>query len=248
MNHRRQPFDATSYWQSRHSQRVGLEATGTLGAPLAWQRWMYRGKVRAFDHALAAAGFDLRGARALNFGCGTGFFEDHWEQQGAAQTAGIDVVESVIEELRRNYPYRRYLCGNLGVDPGLAEGLGLFNLVTAIDVLYHVVAEDQLDNILSALVNRIDVDGLFLFTDALVDKEPDRHVRFRSLESWHGRLARHAMQIVAHEPVFLFQNRPTRLTRIAPAAFGSIAYFADSLLLHRAPRFANNFLILCRRA
>ena len=71
-----QAFDVEQYWRERHGKLGGLRATGTLGAPLGWQEWLYRGKVRAYLRGFRSVGFTLQGCSALNFGCGVGYFED----------------------------------------------------------------------------------------------------------------------------------------------------------------------------
>ena len=77
-----QKFDVVHYWNKRHRNLEGLRATGTLGAPLGWQKWLYRGKLRAYLRGLRTVGFSLNGCSALNFGCGHGYFEDAWESLG----------------------------------------------------------------------------------------------------------------------------------------------------------------------
>jgi 2-polyprenyl-6-hydroxyphenyl methylase/3-demethylubiquinone-9 3-methyltransferase len=123
--------------------------------PEAWQRWLYRAKERAYRKLLARQNVSLDGARVLDFGCGTGFFEDLWESAGAREVAGIDIVPDAIAALAAAHPGRRYVCADLATDPSPLASLGSFNVVTAIDVLYHVIDDDALGRILDALFARL---------------------------------------------------------------------------------------------
>lgn len=240
-------FDAEGYWRARHAKLKGLEATGTLRGPAAWQRWLYQGKLRAYKSALSKVGFSMSGTRTLNFGCGTGYFEDAWEAMGAVTTAGIDVVESVVAELQGRHPQRRYFCGNLASDPSLADMLGTYDFVTAIDVLYHIVSAEQLQRTIDMLLSRTERGGLFMFTDALRDFSPAPHVRFRSLSAWQRLLEDRGARIVHWQPVFVLQNRPGILSRAIPSTAGRFTYWADGILNRLPGAPANNYVLLCRR-
>lgn len=54
--------------------------------------------------ALRAAGVTLAGARVLDVGCGSGYFAHRLLEWGAAEAAGIDLMEPRVEEARRRYP------------------------------------------------------------------------------------------------------------------------------------------------
>lgn len=241
------PFDVAGYWGRRHKALAGLRATGTLGAPASWQRWLYKGKMRAYLRGFGAVGFRLSGSRVLNFGCGNGYFEDQWESHGAALTSGIDIVEDVINDLRARFPDRIYRSGDLAEQPELLSGLGQFDMVTALDVLYHVVDDRAVERVVGRLSDCLSEQGWFLFTDALADSRPAQHVRFRGLGFWQSALRASRLEVVHREPVFILQNRPGRIAAIAPPLAGSLAYWGDSLLSRIAPHRANNFAIFCRR-
>jgi SAM-dependent methyltransferase len=240
-------FDAVSYWSKRHRALAGLRATGTLGAPVGWQEWLYKGKLRAYLRGFHTIGFSLRGCRALNFGCGTGYFEDAWESLGAGDTAGIDIVDDVIISLKASHPTRSYRAGDLANEPGLIADIGTFDLVTALDVFYHVLDDQALGRIVSTLSGCLAESGYFLFTDALVEATPAQHVKFRSYDYWEQMLRFNGLQIVHREPVFIVQNRPGRLARLAPRSLGALAYCVDLPLSRLVPERANNFAVFCTR-
>jgi len=240
-------FDAARYWRKRHERYGDLRATGTLGAPVSWQRWLYRGKLRAYQRAFHAAGVSIEGARVLNFGCGHGYFENVWESLGAKHTAGIDLVEEVINVLSAQYPNRTYRAGNLADDADLIAGLGQFDLVTAIDVFYHVIDDAELERVISRLAETVQEGGCLFFTDALTDRQTAPHVKFRPIRFWKEVLSKYDFSLVHQEPVFVLQNRPTLLSRLAPRTTGAIAYWLDVPLTRLFPLRANNFALVARR-
>lgn len=215
--------------------------------PDAWQVWLYRAKSRAFRELLARNGVVLAGAAALDFGCGTGFFEDLWERAGAREVAGIDIAANAIERLSRAHPPRRYVCADLAADPAATAGLPLYDLVTAIDVLYHLVDDAALAIVLDRLLALVKPRGAFVFSDALVDTAPGAHVRFRGLAWWQHALAQRGFAIADREPVAYIHNRPSLAARLLPNVVGAAQYYADVLARRVAPTRANNWAVLARR-
>ena len=196
---------------------------------------------------LRTVGFSLNGCSALNFGCGHGYFEDAWESLGARYTAGIDIVDDVIERLKTKHPGREYRAGDLASAPGLIADLGPFDLVTALDVFYHVVEDDAVERIVANLAQRLSEGGCFLFTDALIKSHPAAHVKFRTFGYWKRLLGNSGLQVVHREPVFILQNRPGPLARLAPGLSGALAYCVDLPLGRLLPERANNFAVFGRR-
>jgi len=240
------PFDARRYWQARLTAHLSLQGTGTSLAPEAWQRWLYRGKERAYRRLLRRNSIRLRGRKVLDFGCGTGYFEDVWEQWGAARADGIDFVPEVIETLARQHPWRRYLATDISECSAGLEQFDPVFLLTAIDVLYHIVDDQQLMSTLRPLVAQLDRDGYFLFTDALHEQNTAQHVRFRSLNQWRQILEKLGMEVLDKEPVFAFHNRLIRGVQRFPGITGALQYFFDLPVLRTMPWLANNWAVLAR--
>jgi SAM-dependent methyltransferase len=237
-------FDATAYWQQRLAANPGLKGTGTSFMPEGWQRWLYRAKETAYRDLLARNHVTIDGARVLDFGCGTGFFEDLWQRAGARAIAGIDIVPEAIAGLSAAHPERTYLCADLGSDVAALTALGKFDVVTAIDVLYHVVDDALVERILDALLASVDKRGVFVFSDALDDSRPAQHVRFRDADWWERTLSNRGFRIRGREPVAIVHNRPNPLARRFPGPVGAAQFYADRLLKRIIPGRANNWAVL----
>jgi 2-polyprenyl-3-methyl-5-hydroxy-6-metoxy-1,4-benzoquinol methylase len=235
------------YWSERLSRHPDLRGTGYIGAPLAWQLWSYRSKERAYLKLLKRTGVEIQGLQVLDFGCGVGYFEDFWENLGAHRADGLDIVSEIIERLKREHPDRKYVCADISKDPSELAVFGSPQLVTAIDVLYHIVDDDLLLSTLSALTSIIPLDGYLLFNDVLEDSHSAPHVRHRSLDQWLNILVQLGLEFVNKEPLYAINNRVPRAVSRMPWVIGAIQYYLDFPVLGLFPWTGNNWAILARR-
>lgn len=242
-----EPLDAVAYWRDRLAAQPGLRGTGTSFLPDAWQQWLYRSKERAYAKLFSRNGVTVAGASILDFGCGTGYFEDLWARGGATEIAGIDIVPEAVAALSAAHPGRRYVCADLARDAEALDALPAYDIVTAIDVLYHVLHDSELETILSRVVAKLRPGGFFVFSDALVSSAPAPHVRFRGNAWWEATLAMLRLVEVDREPVAILHNRASILARVLPGPSGALQFYGDRLLLPLMPERANNWAILCRR-
>ncbi len=240
-------FDPVAYWKNRIARYPSLQGTGSFYAPLGWQKWLYKGKERAYLRLLSRVGFSVEGRHVLDFGCGAGYFEDLWVSLGAKRADGIDVVEEAVERNRSRHPERRYICANLAEDASALGTIGEVDFITAIDVLYHITDDDALTANLKALLALLRVGGYFMFTDTLRTQATAQHVRFRSYGFWQKMLPALGLEYVGHEPVYVANNRLFRGFRWVSWIAGPAAHFADSILLRLVPGRANNWAVLARR-
>lgn len=121
--------DREAYWRAYYSDVVAGRAP--------WLDYS-NGRVQAQTLALAleAAG-PLRDLRCLDVGCGWGQLSRLVAASGAREVTGMDIVPDLIDELRREHPGQRWVCGS-PTDEGLLDGLGDFDVVFAVEVLHAV--------------------------------------------------------------------------------------------------------------
>ena len=72
-------------------------------------------------------------ARALDYGCGNGWFAN-WMSQKGFDTAGVDISPSGIEQARIAFPHVAF---TTDVSPESLARLGPFDLITSIEVIAH---------------------------------------------------------------------------------------------------------------
>ena len=111
------------------------------------------GRATMRQHLLSWLPADLTGARVLDAGCGTGTLSAAVARRGAT-VVGVDLSPQLIEVAERQRP-REVAPERLSFSSGdmLAEALGEFDYIVAMDSLIHYRLDDTLDA-LSALAAR----------------------------------------------------------------------------------------------
>ncbi len=102
---------------------------------------------------------DLRGARILDAGCGTGALAVELAERGA-DVVGVDISPRLIEIARTRVPAR--MAGTMQLSAGdmLNPGLGRFDYIIAMDSMIYYAAAD-IGAILEGLAPRLGVAMVF---------------------------------------------------------------------------------------
>jgi len=204
--HATDPFGAADYWACRLGEGALLEATGTRPFSEAYQRYLYRLKELAILRLLRPLRSRLRGARVLNVGCGWGHFEPFFDDVcSAVEVVGIDFVDDAIAQLRTSRPQYTYL--KVDISEPLPEALAgrSFDVVTAIDVLYHIVEPARFDTAIANLCSLCRPDGgVLLWTDAPSRRyDPAHpHCRYRDWSVYGNVLEQFGLTQRAVEPMY----------------------------------------------
>lgn len=205
-------FNASDYWRDRLANDPSLTGVGTRPFGATYQRYLYRLKEAAIRRVLCAGRANVAGASVLNVGCGVGYFEPFFDRLGASSVTGVDVAASSIERLRACRPRYDYHVADVGL-PLSAPLVGRsFDLITAIDVLYHVVDDARFETAIENLCRLCGDGGMLLFTESPQATVGDAlpHVRHRSPEQYHAMLAEHGLRMIARTPMYHFFDRPIR--------------------------------------
>jgi magnesium-protoporphyrin O-methyltransferase len=160
----------TSYLERRGELETYFDRT----AVVAWSRLTSDaplGRIRATVRAgrdemrrtlLSWLPCDLRGARLLDAGCGTGALSIDAARRGADVVAA-DISPSLIEIARRRLPVDlcpgaiRFVAGDM-----LDSGLGKFDFAVAMDSIIHYRTED-VTRMIASLAKRTSTSLLFTF-------------------------------------------------------------------------------------
>ena len=87
---------------------------------------------------------DLRGARILDAGCGTGVLSRMLDERGA-EVVGVDISEKLIEVARNRSSLNKnieYFAGDMK-----EQSFGHFDYIIAMDSLIHYSTEDVISSI-----------------------------------------------------------------------------------------------------
>jgi SAM-dependent methyltransferase len=113
------------------------------GTPYRWDNPGYvaylQSVERAVLRALAHVGFSLEGTRVLDVGCGSGYFLHRFQEYGAGDCHGIDLMENRVAEGRERYPTLKL---DVGSATEMPYGNAAFDLVTQFTCLSSILDDD----------------------------------------------------------------------------------------------------------
>jgi hypothetical protein len=200
-------FDPRAFWSDLVSGSGGLENVGhpRLGV---YNAWAYRFRLAALQKVLAPG--TLAGARVFEAAFGEGFYLKHWRRAGVSRVDGMDISPRAVASATSAFPEFGLRCGDLADDASF-QGLARYDVVTAIDVLYHIPDATAWTRALGNLLDLVDEDGVFITTDKFpasgsYQKYP--HVKRRSLAMWRDELGAKGFKIHRILPVFLLMDDP----------------------------------------
>lgn len=152
-------YDAKRYWTDRFDKYgTSLRGAGHEGLSEEANEEMYLEAARVFEATIRRLLSKHDGTRALEIGCGTGFYTDLLKRVGVAEFTGIDITDALFAEHRERFPGFRFVQADVTKDP--LEGT--YDLAVMIDVTEHIVTRDDLDSAFSNIANVLVPGGYFI--------------------------------------------------------------------------------------
>jgi 2-polyprenyl-3-methyl-5-hydroxy-6-metoxy-1,4-benzoquinol methylase len=156
-------YDPERFWAERYSD-IDLTKSGHADLPVEYNEWLYRRKKEILLAQLAKAGFRPAGSSVLDIAVGTGVYVEMWRELGAAKVSGVDISQNAVDSLAQRFPQWSFYKWNLA-SPGLSEHAGNdYPLVTALDMLYHIVDDHDFPVALNNLPRRAAPAAISPFT------------------------------------------------------------------------------------
>jgi SAM-dependent methyltransferase len=224
-------FQAQHYWEERLATNLGLTTVGHAGLGYAYNAWLYRARYRALRRALATTNVNVRDGAVAEVGVGSGAYIPFWQAQGIRHLTGFDITQVSADTLSVRYPeYAFYQCDIGATLPAAARRN--HDLVTAFDVLFHIVDDASFANAIANLARLIRPGGHAVISDSLADRAwgPTRTEYHRTFEHYRGEMAKNGLSVAGIEPIFYtmtttFAGAPVlaRFTRRATRAIGKLA-------------------------
>lgn len=215
-----QSYDPKVYWGTlvRGVTEHDLDEVGHPDMGRTFNHWSYKRRV-----AVAARGAQqtTRSAQAgpskvFEAGFGVGVYLSRWSDWGYAEVHGVDISPTATRAAQARFPSYKLLAEDIG-DSGmlarLASVQSTFDLVTLIDVLYHIVDDERAARGLYGLGQLVAPGGRLLLTD----KSPDgltacretAHVVRRPPNWYSDILAPLGFELEGTHPVFWCLDPPT---------------------------------------
>jgi SAM-dependent methyltransferase len=204
-------FDPKDYWETRHTSRYGPESVGYVGLGVPFNAWMYRVRGRVVRRQMQQAGIDLSTHDVLDVGSGTGFYVDLWKRLGARSITGSDFAPFAVRALRERFPESRFT--ELDVTSAESpQNLGPFDVISAFDMLYHIVDDERYRRALANIRSWLRPGGYFVLSENFLarDRETGLHQVSRTYAEIVAMLTTSGFEVMRRAPVFVLMNRPLK--------------------------------------
>lgn len=200
-------FRPRDYWSTRVTGDGSLANVGHVALG-AYNRYAYPLRLEALSRAVV--GLAPVGAKVFDGGFGEGVYLEYWRQRGAGLVSGMDFSPRAVAAAKARYPQSHLAQGDLSSRRDYA-GFGQYDIVTGIDVLYHIVDDDAWYRAVGNLLGLVSPGGVFIASDKFPRQatwQPMKHVRRRSLEMWKTALLDHGFEVLRRVPVFVLMDDP----------------------------------------
>lgn len=197
------PFNPQSYWEDRHdTDRGSLKAVGHRALSEAQNQAQYADKAKRIAALIQRYVPKTQGKTLLDAGCGIGALTQAYLDLGF-RAMGADFSTTAIAQARQSVPGAQFVVSSLS---SLQLGQQ-FDVICVIDVLLHVVDENEWRSTLEALVRHLKPAGLLVLLDCLNpgDTNWSKHVNPRPLSQYESVFSQLGWRIVEHDR-FVFEH------------------------------------------
>jgi 2-polyprenyl-3-methyl-5-hydroxy-6-metoxy-1,4-benzoquinol methylase len=257
------------YWEELLSKDFSLSGVGYQGLGKNYNKWLYRARKRIMGWFLRKYPLNIKDINILDIGCGTGFYVEFWEKKGAIQLTGMDLTRKSVTELSKKYDLYKFFRGNIGDNElKLNEK---FDLITAFDVLFHIVDEERFDNAIRNIGNMARPEAIILISDNFLRKPRPSgfNQAHRTLEQYERAFLKNRIEILDLKPIFYLMNGPIDIRNdfffklysrlwctvmsymvryeVIGEMLGSVLYIIDGMLIKVFKNSITTELLVCRK-
>ena len=170
-------YDAPRYWSDRFAKYgTSLLGPGDEGLSEEQNLEMYRRAEADFLGLCAKEGVDLPNARVLEIGLGNGFYTDVLRRAGVTRYLGADITDVLFSEFRTQFPGYGFVRADITTE----ELPGPHDAIFLIDVIQHIVTEEQLGAALRMITDRLAPGGTFVVGP--LSRTSEKHLYY--VHSW----------------------------------------------------------------
>ncbi|MDX6606881.1 MAG: hypothetical protein QOD14_1421 [Solirubrobacterales bacterium] len=257
--------EALEWWEARHRDHRGFDAVGYAGAGEAYNAWLYRVRRRLFRRHVAPLAHPE--SSVLDVASGTGFFLDLWREAGAQQVIGSDIAETAVRRLTASFPGMQVDRFDISGPPAELPQAE-FDLVSAFDVLFHLIDDGAYRRALANLALLVRPGGFLVISENFRREGPRRFASVqvnREQSEILEALGDAGFEVMERRPMFVLMNAPAcgggplihawwrrvhelLITRPrAGAVLGPALYPVELACLAMVKRAPSTELAICRR-
>lgn len=199
-------YNPKEYWSKHLEENFSLNGVGFTQCGKSYNEYLYKMRKKVLERTISKHKIDVPNMRILDIGCGSGFYVDIWQQNGARYLTGIDITAISVKELSVKYSNFNFYEADI-TSPTLIQDLNLkeksFDLITAFDVLFHMVDDDKFEQAIKNIAMMCSEDGLIFLTDIFPHKRPYviLHQKSRILDDYVQVLSKNGFKIIDRIPV-----------------------------------------------
>lgn len=167
-------------WIDRHRTTGDFERVGYIGLGEKYNKHLYTLRRRHFRRLAGRIGI-APPMRALDIGSGTGFYVELLQSLGITDITGVEISPDAVERLKETFVTCQFATADItkGLPPTIKQPIGStrdgsetgvkdrvqWNIVTAMDVLFHITEDALFEKALSHCAEAVATDGLLLISD-----------------------------------------------------------------------------------
>jgi 2-polyprenyl-3-methyl-5-hydroxy-6-metoxy-1,4-benzoquinol methylase len=209
-------FDPLCYWEQRLQAHPDITGVGYLGRSPKFVEYQYRSRMYQVELILRYCGLsDLAGRAVLDIGSGTGIWLNFWHQHDASCVAGLDFAQPSVDRLRTQFPNDLIVQSDVSVVPLQLPDTMRFDVISAFDVLLHIVDPESFRHAIANLAYHCVPGGWLIISDPILHGMgyiPTRsyavHNKVRSVAEYRDVLAEHGFIIDSIQPATVLLNNP----------------------------------------
>jgi 2-polyprenyl-3-methyl-5-hydroxy-6-metoxy-1,4-benzoquinol methylase len=204
-------FRPDAYWEERLRAHGDERGVGDIGLTRAYNSYLYKVRRRVFRRIVRQLPLAPGSTRVLDIGSGTGVYIEEWRRWGAKEVTGADITQIVVDRLSAAFPANRFLKIDIGSADMSALQSERFEVVSAFDVLFHIVDDARYQQAIQNAASLVMPGGWFLYSDNLV-RQGTRMSHFVSRKegSILETLKRNGFEVRKRIPMFVLMNDPVR--------------------------------------
>lgn len=200
-------FDPKKYWDDRLSEHYDLIGVGDISLTMNYNIWSYKVTRHRLKKLFQQYLPKKKGA-VLDIGSGTGFVIEIWQQFGV-QVNGIDISATAVKKLAEKFPTHKFYEIDAGSQT-LPFADNSLQAVSASSVLYHVVEDAALDQLLQSVHRVLEPGAYFIFSDNFIhgNNLNITHQKCRTLEDYEKALQKNGFEITDRVANYVLFNDP----------------------------------------
>lgn len=253
-------------WNQRLRHNWDFKGVGSLALGRGLNRWIYRARKTVFRGVVRKLDITAAEARILDIGSGTGYYLQQWLAMGARNITAVDISDVAVTRLKSEFPQVTVILADVCEPLHDLEGES-FDVISVMDVLFHIIDDEEYQCALSGLSRLLNPDGRLIFTENFLRGQTLSHKRYwksRTREAINQSLSRAGLETVSMRPFAVLMGSPVDTKTARPAriwdwimrsaggdrfgnSLGALIYPFERLLLGCVKYGPSTKIAVCRR-